>query len=142
MDEEQTIRVVGAAIIDARGRILAARRGPSMSLAGKWEFPGGKMEVGETPQESLRRELDEELGIDVAVAEFVARGFAAADSGRRVCLDIYRCDWLSGELDPIEHDEIRWMKVDELDTLDWARADLPAVEALSTLDSKKNQRPG
>jgi len=119
------IHVVGAAV--RRGEeILVARRGSGMSLAGMWEFPGGKVEAGESPAEALVRELDEELAIQVRVDELIGRStFTTAD--RVIALDVYWCHLLDGEPFPHEHDEIRWVGREELATLDWAPADVSIV---------------
>ena len=125
------IWVVGAAIRDGEGRIFAAKRGPGGSMAGRWEFPGGKVEGGEGPEEALARELGEELGVEVEVGAFVARGEAPIGGGRTVRLDVYEARLVSGVIELREHTEGRWLSADALDALDWADADLPAVEALS-----------
>lgn len=125
------VEVVGAAILDAEGRVLAARRGPDMSLPGQWEFPGGKVEAGESHPESLRREIAEELGISIRVGDFIAMGEAPLGGGRLVQLHVYAATWVSGELVPQEHDQIRWVAPDALSNLGWAEADLPAVDKLS-----------
>lgn len=126
----RTIEVVGAAIV--RGStVLAALRGPQMTLPGVWEFPGGKVEAGETPQACLAREIDEELGVRVEVEEFVARGIVTMID-RRIVLDVYRCN-LVEEQEPRarEHAELRWVELADLEELTWAEADLPAVRRLS-----------
>lgn len=125
----KTLQVVGAAVI--RGdTVLAALRGPEMSHPGVWEFPGGKVEEGERPQETLAREILEELGVKVEVHELVERGVSVVE-GRRIVLDVYRCS-LADDAEPaaVEHAELRWVSVSKLHELDWAEADLPAVRAL------------
>lgn len=131
MSDKEIIEVVGAAIIDEDGRILSARRGPDMKLAGQWEFPGGKIEEGESARACLSREIREELGIEVEVGEAVATGYAAAGPGRTVRLEVYRCRWVRGKIELVEHDQIVWLEPSQLDSLEWAEADLPAVEVLS-----------
>ena len=126
------VEVVGAAILDEEGRVLAARRGPEMSLAGQWEFPGGKVEQGESHQESLAREIGEELRIQIRVGDFVAMGEAALGGGRVVQLHVYEATWASGDIVAVEHDQIRWIPLEALDTVGWAEADLPAVAKLSS----------
>ena len=122
------IHVVGAAIRD-ESRILAAQRGPSMSLAGQWEFPGGKVEAGEAAADALAREVLEELGVEVDVGELVARStFTTRD--RVIDLDVYWCVIRHGELEPVEHSELRWLLPDELDSVAWAAADVPIVALL------------
>ena len=89
------IAVVGAVLV-RDGRILAAQRGEGMSLAGRWEFPGGKIEPGETPQETLRREIAEELGCRIEIGELVARTEHVYDFGL-VDLATYWCRLIAGE---------------------------------------------
>jgi len=119
------IRVVGAAIVAGR-RCLVAQRGPGMSSPGRWEFPGGKVEAGERPEDALARELQEELGVEVAVGLWVGRGEAPGRSGR-VVLDVYLARLVRGEARPLEHAEVRWVGAPELATLEWAAADVPVV---------------
>ena len=119
------IEVVGAVVVDD-GRILAARRGPQMNLPGMWEFPGGKVESGETPEAALRRELIEELGCIVEVGGLVA----STDHGH-VTLTTYFCRLVEGMPRPTEHSELRWLSPGALAELDWAPADIPAVQLLA-----------
>jgi 8-oxo-dGTP diphosphatase len=119
------LHVVGAALVRG-GLCLAAKRGPTMSLAGKWEFPGGKVERNESPQAALARELTEELSIDVHVGAFLARGTAAAEN-KLIQLDVYAAELRAGEPTPGEHEELRWLDADDLAELDWADADIPIV---------------
>ncbi|GAA4897421.1 (deoxy)nucleoside triphosphate pyrophosphohydrolase [Tessaracoccus lubricantis] len=122
------ITVVGAVSV-RDGRILAARRSEAMSLPGLWEFPGGKIEPGETPQETLRREIDEELGCTVEVGDFLTRTEHQYSFGL-VDLSTYWCRIVDGEPEPTEHAEVRWVDADELAGLEWAPADVPAVEMI------------
>ena len=120
--------VVGGAIRRA-GEVLAAQRGPEMSLAGQWEFPGGKIEDDETPEQALVRELEEELGVVVQVGGLVGRSvYETAD--RRLVLDVYWCEVRSGTLAPVEHSELRWVPIAQLADLDWAIADIPIVSLI------------
>jgi 8-oxo-dGTP diphosphatase len=120
---------VTCAIIQRHGYILAARRSETMSMPLKWEFPGGKIQAGETPEECLRRELLEELGVKARV------GQALPPSTHRypdftITLYPFLCVLDSGDLTPHEHEEIAWMKPQDLLRLDWADADRPVVNAL------------
>ncbi len=126
------IYVVGAAILH-EGRCLVAQRGPQMSDAGLWEFPGGKVEPQETPAQALAREVEEELGLHIAVGGLLARGEAPNGAGRLIMLEVYLARWLDGALALSEHAQARWITPDALDALSWAAADLPAVEALRKL---------
>lgn len=117
-------------MIIRNGTVFAAQRGPGKALAGKWEFPGGKIEPGETPEESPARELKEELLIDATVGPHITTTEHTYDFGT-IRLSTFHCA-LTGDQEPTltEHAESRWVPIDELDSLDWAPADIPAVEVL------------
>lgn len=122
------MRVV-AAVACREGRIMAARRGPHVRLAGKWEFPGGKVEPGEDDRAALARELQEELSIRVRVGACLGEHVFDGDQGP-LCLVAYRVEIVAGEPALSDHDALVWLAPDELATLDWAEADLPFVEAM------------
>lgn len=123
----EAIHVVGAAIL-SEGRCVATRRSARMAHPGKWEFPGGKVEPGESPRQALRREVAEELGIAIAVGEFLARGQAPLGGSQRLIrLDVYAARWTGGEMRLAEHDRWGWFGPDGLEALAWPAADLPAV---------------
>ena len=120
---------VTAAIIVHDAKILAARRAPSKHMGGYWEFPGGKIEPDETPEESLVRELAEEMGIIVKVGEHFYTN--QHDYGeKQIMLSAYFCSLSEGELTLNDHDAIKWCASQELSNLDWAPADIPIVHAL------------
>lgn len=100
-----------------------------MSLPLLWEFPGGKIEAGETPQEALKRELEEELTIEAEVGEQVESTTFEYDFGI-VILTTFYCALIAGEPTLTEHAEIRWLVPDKLSQLEWAPADIPAVEKI------------
>ncbi len=122
--------VVGAAILRA-GKCLVARRGPQMRAAGKWEFPGGKVEAGETPQRALAREVAEELEVAISVGRWLGSGV-----GKDIVLDVYLAEIEVGEPRAVEHAELRWLGADELSGLDWAAPDVPIVIVLAELLKK------
>jgi len=119
---------VTCAIIERDGLVLAAQRSASMSLPLKWEFPGGKIDPGESPEECLRRELHEELGIHVNVGKCLPAS-KHRYSTFAVTLYPFICSIGSGEIVLHEHAAIAWLPPQELHTLDWAEADLPVIEA-------------
>ncbi|MGS2721007.1 NUDIX domain-containing protein [Paraglaciecola aestuariivivens] len=119
---------VSAGIIVKGNRILAARRKPGLHLAGYWEFPGGKVEVNESPENCLIRELKEEFGIDTRILAYVGENYHDY-GGKTIRLIAFRVEHLSGELKLIDHDEIKWLTIDELDSLKWAEADIPLLQA-------------
>ena len=126
---KKNIHVVGAVIIE-NDKILCAQRGPSKSLPLKWEFPGGKIEAGETPQEALSREIKEEMQCIVEVGNQVEHTVYEYDFGI-INLTTYYCKLIEGKPVLTEHVAMKWLAPDELKSLDWAPADIPAIETLS-----------
>lgn len=127
-----TLRVIVGAAIIADGRVLACARSDPPDVAGMWEFPGGKVEDGETEIEALVRECDEELGVLVTVGSRVGDDVVLGHG--RAVLKVYAAG-LSGDRapHPHEHAELRWLGADELDTVAWLPADAPIVAALRPL---------
>nr|WP_204398850.1 (deoxy)nucleoside triphosphate pyrophosphohydrolase [Arcanobacterium pluranimalium]MBM7825021.1 8-oxo-dGTP diphosphatase [Arcanobacterium pluranimalium] len=125
---KKLIHVVGAVCV-RDGSILAAQRGEGRSLAGFWEFPGGKIEDGESPQQALARELREELLTEVDVGAFVARSEHEYEFGT-VRLDAYFCTVVGSSPQLTEHQAMRWLSADELFDVQWAPADIPIIEEL------------
>jgi 8-oxo-dGTP diphosphatase len=125
---KKQIDVVGA-VIRRDGLILCAQRGPSGSLPGMWEFPGGKIEPGETPRQALEREIVEELDCRVSVGKQVASTSYMYDFGT-VKLTTFYCELLEGIPILLEHESVVWLAPSALRTLDWAPADIPAVDAI------------
>lgn len=120
---------VTAAIIEKEGRIFAARRKPGSHLAGYWEFPGGKLEPGETEKECLTRELREEFGVECEVGEFIKE--SVYDYGSKIIqLRGYRVRHLRGTYQCRDHDKIGWFTVEKLPSLKWAPADTPLLQKL------------
>lgn len=127
-DRREVKIIVGAAII-AGGRVLACARSSPPEVAGMWEFPGGKVEPGESEVAALVRECAEELDIRVEIGERIGRNVRMGH-GRSV-LKVYRAT-LVGDNQPraLEHAELRWLTADELDTVTWLPADAPIVKTL------------
>ena len=119
-------QVVGAALVRG-GRVLAARRTTPAAAAGRWEFPGGKVEDGETPEAALVREIAEELGVTVVVRRWLA---GSAPIGTAYELVVAVADLVAGEPNPVEHDQVRWLGPDELDDVDWLDPDRPFLPEL------------
>lgn len=119
--------VVGAAIV-RDGRVLAARRTTPAAAAGRWEFPGGKVEAGEAPSEALAREVEEELGCRIGHRFWLAQ---RVPIGGTLVLTVAVVGLLDGEPEPREHDEVRWLAPDEFDDVDWLDADRPFLEELT-----------
>lgn len=120
---------VTCALITHQGKVLAAQRSDSMDLAGKWEFPGGKLEEGEDPKSCLIREIREELAIDVDIRA----GLPSVDfqyPTKIIHLTPFLARWKSGEIYLLEHSQVRWLGRNELLSLDWADADVPIVHYL------------
>lgn len=125
------ILVVGAAVVRDQ-HCLVVQRSAEMTTPLKWEFPGGKVEPGENPRDALRREIQEELGIEVEVQDHLARGFDRQPD-RQIILDVYLARPAGGEIELREHRQLAWCRTEDLDSLDWAKSDLPAVERLKVV---------
>ncbi|MER7005195.1 (deoxy)nucleoside triphosphate pyrophosphohydrolase [Dactylosporangium sp. NPDC000555] len=123
--------IVGAAII-SDGRVLACERAQPPEMAGKWEFPGGKVDPGETEEQALVRECQEELGVDVEVGLRVGDDIEML--GGTAILRVYVATLVNGAQPvPLEHSDLRWLAVGELDSVPWLPADAPIVHALEPL---------
>ena len=118
--------MVGAALL-RNGRVLASRRTEPPRLAGLWEFPGGKVEPGETDVQALVRELREELQVEVEVGDRLGADLLI---GSTAVLRVYLCRLLCGEPALVDHDEHRWLSAGELLAVAWIPVDLPLVEQL------------
>ncbi|AGA69050.1 ADP-ribose pyrophosphatase [Desulfitobacterium dichloroeliminans LMG P-21439] len=121
---------VTAAIIIIDGQVLIARRAPGEKHAGGWEFPGGKVEVGESPEECLRRELFEEFGVEVEVKEFVMESVYTYPQGS-IRLLAYQVNILRGEPQLRVHDCYEWVNTDELLDYNLLPADVPIALKLT-----------
>jgi 8-oxo-dGTP diphosphatase len=119
-------QVVGAAIV-CDGRVLAARRTKPSAAAGRWEFPGGKVEPGESPAQALVREVAEELGVTVAVTGWLD---GEAPIGSAHVLTVAVTTLVDGDPDPTEHDELRWLSAAQLGDVDWLEPDRPFLPEL------------
>ncbi|MHB8125257.1 MAG: (deoxy)nucleoside triphosphate pyrophosphohydrolase [Desulfitobacteriaceae bacterium] len=126
------MKQVTAAIILKDNKILIVQRAPDDKLAGKWEFPGGKIEPRETQQECLKREIREELDVDIEVLDFFGESIYAYNSGR-IRLIAYWCKWISGDFTLKVHSRIEWVNRNELDLYDFAQADIPLVKKLKSI---------
>jgi 8-oxo-dGTP diphosphatase len=126
--------VVAAALIGDAGHVLLQRRSPGSAMAGLWEFPGGKMEAGETPEAALVRELREELDIGVAQATLAPLAFASAPLGaRHLLLLLYLTREWTGRPRPLAASELRWVRPAEMRDLAMPPADRPLVAMLERL---------
>lgn len=122
---------VAAAVIEQDGLVLACRRNSDRVLGGKWEFPGGKLESGESPAQALVREIREELGVHIAVIGSLTTDETIVGDQiiRLICL---RAELLGTRPESsTDHDTLRWVRREHLPDLDWADADLPAVRLLA-----------
>lgn len=130
-EEPRLIRVVGAAIVKD-GKVLCAQRGSGKTLAGYWEFPGGKIEVGETPRQALRREIQEELLCEISVDKEVCTSDHLYDFGR-VELTTFLCHLAAGVPKLTEHERMAWVCPADMPRLNWAPVDHDAVERISKM---------
>lgn len=126
---KKIINVVAAAI-EKDGKFFCAQRPEGKSLGGFWEFPGGKLEDGESPEQALVREIKEELNSEIEIVSYINEASYDYDFGT-VIMKTYRAKLISGKLELLEHQNSTWLAPNELDTLNWAPVDRSAVELLT-----------
>ena len=135
MEKSPTILfVVAVALTNDSGQILLQKRPDGALMGGLWEFPGGKVDSGESPEIALIRELEEELGITVSVHDLAPETFASAPLGdRNLVLLLYRCNRWAGAPTPIYASDIQWLLPEDMDALPMPPADYPLVRKLQSL---------
>jgi len=118
---------VVASVFIEDNRVFCAQRKDAGETAKKWEFPGGKIEAGETHQQALMREISEELSTKISVGNFITTVNHQYNTFA-ITMHAYQCSILEGNLILSEHLDSKWLSLDELDCVDWAPADIPIVE--------------
>jgi len=126
MEKPEPLQVV-CAIVEHEGKVLVARRGPAMRMAGYWEFPGGKVEENESEEGALKREIKEELGLEIEVVSALPASDWNSGNGL-IRLLPFVCSLRGGRLQLLEHDAVEWVVAIELPERHWAPADVPVVE--------------
>ncbi|WP_347833503.1 8-oxo-dGTP diphosphatase MutT [uncultured Planktomarina sp.] len=127
----KTVLVSAVALIDRDGRVLLAQRPEGKSMAGLWEFPGGKVEVGETPEAALIRELEEELGINTWKSCLAPLTFAShAYEDFHLLMPLFVCRKWEGMPQPRENQTLKWVRKQELRSYDMPAADVPLIPIL------------
>jgi 8-oxo-dGTP diphosphatase len=128
------VLVAACVLLDGEGRVLIAKRPPGCPLAGLWEFPGGKVEAGESPEHALSRELAEELGIEIAADDLAPLTFAShAYPDFHLLMPLFLCSRWRGALTPQEGQELAWVRPAELASYDMPPADEPLKAVLPAL---------
>ena len=133
-DSVTILLVVAAALVNAKNEILIAQRPTGKRLAGKWEFPGGKVEQGESPEAALAREIQEELGIDIAIADMEPFWFLShdyrAEFGFHLLMPVYVCRKWQGTPETKEHAAIAWKRPDDMVNMPMIEADAELIARL------------
>jgi 8-oxo-dGTP diphosphatase len=130
--ELPSIHVVAGALFDTAGQVLIAQRPPGKHMAGGWEFPGGKREPGESTYDALKRELKEELGVDVHSATPVIEYWHTYPT-RRILLDLWRVTEFTGTPASLEGQPLRWCPLEDLKAVGLLEADWPMIAALKKI---------
>nr|WP_295890048.1 (deoxy)nucleoside triphosphate pyrophosphohydrolase [uncultured Devosia sp.] len=131
---QSLLLVVAVALVDADRRVLIAQRPEGKAMAGLWEFPGGKVEAGETPEAALIRELDEELGISTKEACLAPVSFASHSYDNfHLLMPLYACRKWQGTPEPREHSALKWVRPQQLRNYPMPPADEPLIAALCDL---------
>jgi 8-oxo-dGTP diphosphatase len=120
-------------VIHFNNEILAAKRLAGGPSGLKWEFPGGKVEAGESPHDALSREILEELGLEIEIDREIGT-FSTLVSDTRINLQCFHCTAQSNQVVLSAHSEVTWCRLNELSSLDWALPDIPAIEALLDIE--------
>jgi 8-oxo-dGTP diphosphatase len=129
-------KIIGVAVIwNDQGQILIDRRRPEGVMGGLWEFPGGKIEPGETVEECIKREIYEELAIEIEVREHLIT-IDHTYTHLRVTLTVHQCHLVAGIPQPLECDEIRWVNLDELEQFAFPQANIQIIAALKEQGSR------
>lgn len=138
MSQASDLLVVAAALVDEGGRVLLQQRAADRAMAGLWEFPGGKVEAGESPEAALVRELREELGIEVAETDLTPGPFATGRIGdRRLLLLLFTCHRWHGEPAALDASALQWLRPSDMHGLPMPPADLPLLPMLEVLNTKR-----
>ena len=124
--------IVTCAIIEKDSKVLCAQRSELMHLPLKWEFPGGKVEDDEDPEECLKREILEELGVEISIIERLISNKHTYPDQKHFELIPFRCSLVGGKLVAKEHKLVKWLNRSELRELDWAEADIPVLHQYLT----------
>lgn len=132
--EKPIVLVVAVALVDVDGRVLIAKRPPGKKMAGLWEFPGGKVDIGETPEQALIRELKEELGIDTRQSCLAPLTFAShAYDDMHLLMPLYACRVWQGDPVPKEGQELAWVRPVRMKDYPMPPADVPLIAMLRDL---------
>ena len=129
LEQMKIIKVV-AAILQKEDKILIARKKQGKPLAGYFEFPGGKIEEGETPEESLIRELMEEMNIKIAVKEYIGESIYDYGNDKVISLLGYTAEIIDGEIKLSDHDRYEWVTLEQINNYKIAPADIPLINKL------------
>ena len=127
------IEVVCAIIMNGNNEVFVCKRGPGRALEGKWEFPGGKVEINETHEETIIREIKEELDSDILPIKYIGKNYheySGLDKPFSITMYGYICKLVNGELTLSEHTEKEWVRINDLESVDFADADRPFIEMI------------